>query len=172
VQSDSASPPRRPATPKEIRALASGVRLRILRLTFLHPMTNQEIADELALNPATVLYHVRRLVEVGLLEKQPAQPRPGGGVAIPYVSRGGSWALQIEEGQLNSAALDAFLQEVRQVGFDKLHSGIRFHAMLTPRRRQEMIDRITAILDEYQDDRAGEPWALFFAMHPGRSPAE
>jgi hypothetical protein len=29
-----------------------------------------------------------------------------------------------------------------------------------------MLDRITAVLDEYQDDRSGEPWALFFAMHP------
>ena len=167
MQSDPGSPHRRPATPEEIRALASGVRLRILRLTLGRPMSNQEIADALALNPATVLYHVRRLVEVGLLDKQPARHRPGGGVEIPSLSRGASLALQIEEGRLNSAVLDAFLQELRQVGVDKLHNGIRFHAMLTPQRRQEMLDRITAVLDEYQDDRVGEPSAPLFAMHPG-----
>jgi DNA-binding transcriptional ArsR family regulator len=166
MPSGTGSPHRRPATTEEIRALASGVRLRILRLTLHRPLTNREIAEALALNPATVLYHVRRLVDVGLLERRPAQPRPGGGVEIPYVSRGGSWALQIEEGRLNSAVLDAFLHELRQVGVDKLYGGIRFHATLTPARRKEMLDRITAVLDEYQDDRTGEPWALFFAMHP------
>jgi DNA-binding transcriptional ArsR family regulator len=166
VKSDPGSPRRRRATPEEIRALASGVRLRIMRLTLNNPMTNQQIAEGIDLNPATVLYHVRRLVEVGLLEKGPAQARAGGGVEIPYVSRGGSWALEIEEDALSSAPLDAFLQELRQVGIDKLRNGIRFHATLTPERRREMVTKIVAVMDEYQDDTLGEPWALFFAMHP------
>jgi hypothetical protein len=29
-----------------------------------------------------------------------------------------------------------------------------------------MVAKIAAVLDEYQDDQTGEPWALFFAMHP------
>jgi DNA-binding transcriptional ArsR family regulator len=160
--------PRRPATADEVRALASAVRLRILRLALHNPMTNREIAEGLALNPATALYHVRRLVEVGLLEKQPPQPRAGGGVEIPYVSRGGSWALDIEEHQgMNSATLEAFLDELRQVGVDKIQSAIRFRAILTPERRRELVDKITAVFDEYADDDMGEPWALFFGMHPG-----
>ncbi len=166
MKSDPADPPRRPATPAEIRALASAVRLRILRLTLRNPLTNQEIAEGLELNPATTLYHVRRLVEVGLLEKLPANVRPAGGLEIPYVSHGGAWALDIEEGRLKSAPLDAFLQELRQVGVDKLRNGFRFHATLTPARRREMVSRIVAVIDEYQDDTAGEPWAMFFAMHP------
>ena len=56
---------RRPATDAEARALASGVRLRILRLCWDEPRTNKEIAARLDRNPATVLHHVRTLVDTG-----------------------------------------------------------------------------------------------------------
>lgn len=168
-----ATPLRRPATTAEIRALGSAVRLRILRLALHNPMTNREIAEGLSLNPATALYHVRRLVEVGLLEKQPPQARPGGGVEIPYVSYGGSWALDVDEDdRLNSAAFEAFLDELHDVGVDKVQSAIRFHVPLTPERRRDLVSKVTAVLDEYQDDTTGEPWAVFFAMHPGAMPSD
>lgn len=173
MQPNPATPPRRPATTAEIRALGSAVRLRILRLALHNPMTNREIAEGLAVNPATALYHVRRLVEVGLLEKQPAQPRPGGGVEIPYVSHGGSWALDVDENdRLNSASFEAFLDELRDVGVDKVQSTIRFHVPLTPERRRDLVNKVTAVLDEYQDDHTGDPWAVFFAMHPGAMPVD
>src|SRR5439155_18198906 len=61
---------RRPATEAEARALASGIRLRILRLCLDRPLTNKEIAERLDANPATVLHHVRKLVDTGFLAAQ------------------------------------------------------------------------------------------------------
>src|SRR5262245_44839912 len=51
--------PRRSATEAEARALASAVRLRIMRLCLDRPLTNKEIAERLGVNPATTLHHVR-----------------------------------------------------------------------------------------------------------------
>ena len=57
------APQRRPATDAEARALASGLRLRILRLTLDEALTNKEIAERVGRNPASVLHHVRTLVD-------------------------------------------------------------------------------------------------------------
>lgn len=74
----------------EVRAsvLASGVRLRIIRLTRTQAMTNKELAERLDRDPATTLHHVRKLVDAGLLE--PQSPRRGnrGAKEIPYRSKG------------------------------------------------------------------------------------
>ena len=58
---------RRPATEQEARTLASPLRLRILRLCLDVSLTNKEIAERLGKDPASVLYHVRRLVRTGFL---------------------------------------------------------------------------------------------------------
>ena len=65
-----AAPQHRDATDAEARALASGLRLRILRMCLDEPLTNREIAAGLGRNPATVLHHVRTLVDTGILEPQ------------------------------------------------------------------------------------------------------
>ena len=62
--------PRRPATEAEARALASAIRLRIMRLCLDRPLTNKEIAERLGANPATTLHHVRTLVATGFLAAQ------------------------------------------------------------------------------------------------------
>jgi DNA-binding transcriptional ArsR family regulator len=171
-QYDPAMPPRsrrrRRATPEQVGALGSPTRLRILRLTLGHPMTNQEIAARLRLNPATTLYHVRRLVEADLLEQLPPRARAAGGVEVPYVSRGASWSLDIVEDDLpSSVVLDAFLAEVREVGVERLEQVVRMRAVLTRKRRRELARRLVDLLDDYaEDDAGGEPWSLFFAMHP------
>ena len=67
TESDQMPFERRAATDAEARALASGLRLRILRLTLDEALTNKEIADALDRNPASVLHHVRTLVDNGFL---------------------------------------------------------------------------------------------------------
>ena len=62
---------RRPASEDEARALASTLRMRILRLCLDVSLTNKEIAARLDRDPASVLHHVRTLVRTGFLAAEP-----------------------------------------------------------------------------------------------------
>ena len=55
----------------DARALASVLRMRILRLCLDEPMTNKEIATRLGKDPATTYHHVRTLTDRGFLAAQP-----------------------------------------------------------------------------------------------------
>ena len=67
------TPGRRAATDAEARALASALRLRILRVCLDEQHTNKEIATVLGMDPATTLHHVRTLLRTGFLAAQPEQ---------------------------------------------------------------------------------------------------
>src|SRR5919202_837172 len=84
---------RRRATILQAKTASHPLRLRILRLGGQQPMTNKQLADRLGCQPGTTLYHVRLLVQAGLLE--PAQIRTGtsGALEKPYRSTGLSWWL-------------------------------------------------------------------------------
>jgi hypothetical protein len=84
------------------------------------------------------------------------------------VSHGASWALDVGADSPSSAVLDAFLAEVREVGVDRLEEVVRMRAVLTRKRRRELVRRLVDLFDEYEDDATGEPWSVFFAMHPDR----
>jgi len=84
---------RRPASRTEAAALASAVRLRIIRLTAKRALTNKEIAGRLGKDPATTLYHVRKLVAAGFLVAQPERSGARGSKEIPYLGTGLSWRL-------------------------------------------------------------------------------
>ena len=75
--------------------MASPLRLRILRLCLDAPLTNKQIAAALGRDPASVLYHVRRLVRTGFLA--PEQERRGsrGAREVPYRATGKSWTLDV-----------------------------------------------------------------------------
>src|SRR5882757_11405167 len=91
------SSPHRPASRAEAAALASPVRLRIIRLTYRRALTNKEIARRLGKDPATTLYHVRKLVAAGFLAAQPERTGPRGSKEIPYRSTGLSWRLNTRD---------------------------------------------------------------------------
>src|SRR5215475_4607877 len=88
---------RRPATEAEARALASGIRMRILRLCLDRALTNKEIAALLEANPATTLHHVRTLVATGFLEAQPERRGTRGAREVPYLATGKSWVMDMSE---------------------------------------------------------------------------
>ena len=167
--------PRKPASQQEISALASAPRLRMLRLTRYQALTNQELAQRLGLTPGATLYHIRRLVAAGLLEPQEPRTRATGGIEIPYRSYGRSWTLDIDESaKPTSAMLEAFIDEVREIGAGHLEHAIRLRAVLSRQRRRELIRRLYELFDEYADnpDPDGEPWSGFFALHPDPSVAD
>ncbi|MQA83293.1 MAG: helix-turn-helix domain-containing protein [Streptosporangiales bacterium] len=158
-------PPRRPATEAEARALASAVRLRILRLCLDEALTNKEIARRLARNPGSVLHHVRRLVETGFLAPEPERRGMRGAREVPYRATRKSWTLDVGE---RGAIVQAFLDEVRPVENDEETLMVRLGVRLTGAERGELLDRLSAIFEEYARRPAspsGTPYSLFFAFH-------
>lgn len=55
-------------TPEQIKAFTDPLRLRVLRILRERPATNQQVADELGEPHAKVLYHIRFLLEAGLIK--------------------------------------------------------------------------------------------------------
>src|SRR3954453_18812922 len=107
---------RRPADEHEAKAIASPLRLRILRLTLHEPRTNKEIAEALDLNPASVLHHVRTLVDTGFLIEQPRRRGRRGSRERPYLASGKSWYVECgeaDEGGEQDPLLQPLLEEIK-----------------------------------------------------------
>jgi DNA-binding transcriptional ArsR family regulator len=173
--------PRRPATDAEARALASAVRLRIMRLCLDRALTNKEIAQLLGANPATTLHHVRTLVATGFIAPQEERRGTRGAREVPYLATGKSWTLDVGEHRVegaNKAMVDAFLDEIAHLDLDAPPSspdeldpvGVsRLGLRLSHKDLCEMADRIGEILNEYAlrpaDMRDGVPYSVFFALY-------
>jgi DNA-binding transcriptional ArsR family regulator len=161
---------RRTATDAERRALASGLRLRILRLCLDEPRTNREIAERLGRHPATTLHHVRTLVDTGFLVAEPVRRGTRGAREIPYRATRLSWQLDVDDdpGPEVSAMLEAFLAEVRDVPPDRVRTA-RLGLRLTAEELEEFHGRLQEVLDEYaarEPSPDGEPLSVFLAIHP------
>ncbi|SFD78530.1 ArsR/SmtB family transcription factor [Klenkia taihuensis] len=161
---------RRPATDAEARALASAVRLQILRLCLDRPLTNREIATRLDRNPASVLHHVRTLVDTGFLVAEPARRGTRGAREVPYRSTGRSWELDFSgrPQPARNPVLAAFLAEVAVAGEQRLQS-TRLALRLTPAHREEFEEELHQLLDRWAQrppDEDGERWSLFLGLHP------
>lgn len=161
---------KRRATDAEARALASALRLRVLRLCLSEALTNKEIAARLGRNPATVLHHVRTLVDTGFLAAQPARRGTRGAREVPYRATGKSWLMDIDDRPpaRRDAMLTAFLEEVAEVGLERLQSS-RLGLRLSPAELEEFRRRLYSLLDEYArrpPDRTAPRWSLYLGMHP------
>jgi predicted ArsR family transcriptional regulator len=170
---------RRPATEAEAKAIASGMRLRIIRLCLDEALTNKEIAERLGANPATTLHHVRTLVSTGFLVAGEVRRGNRGSREVPYRSTGKSWTLDVQDapGGANRAMLDAFhdelnlvdLGDVRQADFARL--GLRLRAG----ELEGFKKRLEELLDEYQrraPSPDGQPVSVFVAVYADVSRAK
>lgn len=158
--------PRRPATDEEARALASTLRIRILRVCLDSARSNKEIAQILGRDPATTLHHVRRLVDTGFLAAQPARRGTRGSREVPYLATRKSWKMSTPA--KDRILLDAFLEEVSLVAVGSVETA-RLGLRLSPHRMDELMDRLRDLLDEFSedaDDLDAEPMSLFVAIHP------
>jgi predicted ArsR family transcriptional regulator len=169
---------RRPATPEEARALASAIRLRILRVCLDEPMTNKEIAARLGANPATVLHHVRKLVATGFLEPQGERRGTRGAREVPYRSTGKSWILDVKDDPImggNRAMVDAFMEELSSIDLEEkgqdapIASLARLGLRLAPEDLEAFGRRLNEILQEYAvrepDMERGIPYSVFLAVY-------
>ncbi len=157
---------RSPASDAEARALASALRLRILRICLGEGHTNKEIAEVLGRDPASILHHIRTLVRTGFLQPQPERRGARGAREIPYLATKKSWQLSVPA--MDRSMLDAFLQELALVpgaAVDTARLGLR----LAPAQLEEFRDRLRDLLDEFAalpDDPTAPAWSLFLALHP------
>lgn len=158
--------PRRPATDEEARALASSLRLRILRICLGHAQTNKEIAAVLGRDPATTLHHVRTLVRTGFLAPQAERRGTRGAREVPYLATGKSWRLSTPGS--SAVMLETFLEEIAQVPADQVDTS-RLGLRLPEAEMAEFRDRLRDLLDEFAD-RPGQPdapaWSMFVCLHP------
>lgn len=162
------SQPRRTATEAEARALASTVRLRILRACLDAALTNRQIAERVGRNPATVLHHVRTLVDTGFLAPQSARRGARGAREVPYRATGKSWLLDLQPTGERDHLLAAFLEEVAAVGQDRLRSS-RLGLRLSADELVEFQNRLQAVLDEYAarpPTPGGQRWSVYLGLHP------
>jgi DNA-binding transcriptional ArsR family regulator len=161
---------RRTPTDAERRALASGLRLRILRFTLDEALTNREIAERLGRNPATTLHHVRTLVDTGFLVAEPVRRGARGSRERPYRATRLSWALDFgdDAGAEAGVMLDTFIEEVRAAGVERLRTA-RLGLRLSSEEFEEFERRLQDLLDEYAarpPSEGGQPWSVFVGLHP------
>lgn len=157
---------RRLATDVEAKTLASTLRLQILRVCLHESHTNKEIAEAVGRDPASTLYHVRRLVDTGFLSAQAVRRGTRGSREIPYLATGKSW--QISTPAKARHLLDTFLEEVAMVPVTELDSS-RLGLRLPPAQMDEFRERLQALLDEFAarpDDPSAPAWSIFLALHP------
>jgi DNA-binding transcriptional ArsR family regulator len=160
---------RRTATPEEAKAIASPLRLRIIRLCMDTPLTNKQLAEALGRDPASVLYHVRRLVETGFLAACEERRGTRGAREVPYRSTGKSWRIEVvddRQGRANTAALvEAFIEDAHRVGAENVEAA-RLGLRLTPEEHEELKTRLMDVLDDFAGRTShGDPWSLFIGVH-------
>lgn len=156
----------RPADDAEARALASGLRLQILRLTLRESLTNQEIAARLGRNPASVLHHVRTLLATGFLVPDDERRGVRGAREVPYRATGKSWYVTTSVAE--QAVLEAFLAEVEKAEPGDVQLS-RLGLRLNDTNRRHLERRLYRLLREYAErpaDADGQDWSLFVALHP------
>ncbi|WP_181771088.1 ArsR/SmtB family transcription factor [Amycolatopsis pittospori] len=161
---------RRAATEAEVAAMASGIRLRIIRLTYSEALTNKELADRLDRDPATTLHHVRRLVDTGFLEALPPRRGARGAKEIPYRSTGLSWHLDSRDKGIDQAIFEAYLEEIADAGFDDVHQ-TRLVLQLPDEQIVELEQRINELFEEFLArpvDTKAKRAAIYLSRYPSR----
>jgi predicted ArsR family transcriptional regulator len=157
---------RRQATDEEARALASSLRLRILRICLGEGRTNKEIADTMGRDPASILHHIRTLVRTGFLEAQEARRGTRGAREIPYLATRKSWHLSTPA--MDRTMLDAFVEEVALVPAEDVDLA-RLGLRLADADMAEFRAQLRSLLDDFAnrpDDPSAPAWSVFVSVHP------
>ena len=135
------------------------------------PQTNAQLAERLGRPPASVLHHVRTLVDTGFLAALPAERGPRGSRPRPYLATGKSWTLDGREdvGPMVTALVDALQQVAGQEHGPAETTMSRLGLRLDEGEQAELRARLVSLVQEYADrppTPGGRPWSLFLALHP------
>ncbi|MBO1752770.1 winged helix-turn-helix transcriptional regulator [Actinotalea sp. BY-33] len=151
----------------DARALASVLRMRILRLCLDQALTNKEIAERLGRRPATTFHHVRTLAERGFLAAQPERRGARGAREIPYRATGKSWRMPRVPGTTR-VLIDTFLSEVAELDDPDAMVVSRLGLRLDEAGYAELHRRLSELLQDLADrpgDPGGTPYSIFLAVH-------
>lgn len=158
---------RRPAEiDADARALASVVRMRVLRLCLDEALTNKEIAERLGKDPATTYHHVRTLADRGFLAAQAERRGARNAREVPYRATGKSWRTDIGEAGTR-VLIETFLEEVAEADPSTVTTA-RLGVRLDEAGYAELQRRLGDLLQEYADrasDPEGTPYSIFVAVH-------
>jgi DNA-binding transcriptional ArsR family regulator len=154
-------------TTEQIKCFTDPLRIRVLRILRERAATNQQIADELGEPHAKVLYHVRFLLEVGLV-KLVEQRITGGNVEKYYraVARVFELRPAQQDTETDIALIHSLVDTLRDdlISSAVVHEAIPMHihqsrAWLTPERAAVFHERLIALVSEYFSDHAptGDP---------------
>lgn len=146
------------------RALSSPLRLRILRLCLHQSRTNKEIAELLDLNPASSLHHVRTLVRTGFLLAEERRKGRAGPPRCPTSPAASPGALRWTTSRPSSSRRSCRKSGISPEDIEVWRLGVKFNAA----RREEMLGKLRAVVDEYvalPADDDGEATSLMIAHH-------
>jgi DNA-binding transcriptional ArsR family regulator len=139
--------------PEELKAFTDPLRIRVLSILAKRAATNQQIADALGEPHAKVLYHIRFLLDVGLIQLVDQQIK-GGNVEKYY--RAVARMFGLRPGPEDTFDLSGWLEALRQeVAASATHwpeIPLRWEirrARLAPERLGEFDDRLQALIAEY-----------------------
>ena len=170
-------------TPQQLKALTHPVRVRMLGLLRIDgPATATTLAQRLGLNTGATSYHLRQLATHGFVEDDPE--RGTGRERWWRAAHGGTRTAPVAPDDSEAAdTLDAYLQSVVT-----LYAGLFQGAMeerpllpepwrrastwsdatvrLTPERATEVVERLTAVMEEVEDMDEGEMFVLNLNAFP------
>jgi DNA-binding transcriptional ArsR family regulator len=144
-------------TPEQIKAFTDPLRLRVLRILRERPATNQQIADELGEPHAKVLYHIRFLLEAGLVKLIDTHIK-GGNVEKYYraVARIFDLRPAQQDTETDIALINSMVDTLRAdliasvVACPDIPAIMHFaRSNLTPERQAEFDARLADLLAEY-----------------------
>jgi DNA-binding transcriptional ArsR family regulator len=141
--------------PQILKAFTDPLRIRVLNFLKPRAATNQQIADALGEPQAKVLYHIRFLLDAGLIQLVDQQIK-GGNVEKYYRTSARLFALRPESGSASlpvaSAEIEAVQHEVAASQAAWPDQPLPFdlrRVRVSPERAAEFYQRLTDLIAEY-----------------------
>jgi DNA-binding transcriptional ArsR family regulator len=155
--------------PSIVAALYDPLRYRLFRLLET-PQSVAELAAEVGVPANRLYYHLRRLVDCGLVRQVDA--RVAGrhteriyGRTAERIRFSGELDLEAGAGGLIRGIADELEAGIRNAGDDEVASRISYHVVsLTPERAQELEERLRDLIAEYEPENEPGPGRRRFGL--------
>lgn len=140
--------------PRQLKAFADPLRVRLLHILSAQEATNQQLATAVGEPPAKVLHHVRFLVDAGLV-RLVDERIVGGNVEKRYRATARLYGLRAEprdEAMITGAVFEGLLQEIvasTALWPDDFQRWETRRARLSPERLEAFQARLLALIEEY-----------------------